>query len=220
MRLLMAAVSFSLTVQSRALRSSAKGVSYCQSRTSLSLEDPDDYKTHHLSTQYVLPHGDEIPRPLFQIANPPNSVYDPDTQKSDTYNLQPDYYDALGNPISEKEYFYQVDYEQQYGIPYARDRGREKIDAEKSLSLLVHRETDCNGDMVAHVKGDGTCYRGVQGSSIFVNSLPSHCKVVTSKDDFCVVEPFDMIPILSAARGCYTTDTFFSICVDCRPLPA
>jgi hypothetical protein len=51
-----------------------------------------------------------------------------------------------------------------------------------------------------------------------MNSLPSDYEVVTFIDDVYERDPFDMIPVLSHASGCYTIDTFSSIRVDCRPL--
>jgi hypothetical protein len=155
-----------------------------------------------------------------QTANSPNSTNDSEQQKIDPHYLPSGYYDALGKPISEAEYFHQVDYEQQHGIPYARDREREKSDTKKPLSLLAHPETSCSGDILVRVTESGICYRDVQGSSIFVISLPSDCEVVSFKDGSCEEDAFDMIPVLSGASGCYTTDAFSSIRVDCRPLPA
>jgi hypothetical protein len=155
-----------------------------------------------------------------QAANSPNPTNDTEQQNIDPDYLPSGYYDALGKPISEEEYFRQVDYEQQHGIPYARDREREKADTKKPLSLLAHPETGCSGDILARITESGTCYRDVQGSSIFVNSLPSDCEVMSFKDGSCEEDAFDMIPVLSDASGCYNTDAFSSIRVDCRPLPA
>jgi hypothetical protein len=78
----------------------------------------------------------------------------------------------------------------------------------------------CDGDVLARVIESSICYRDVQGLSVFVNSLLSDYEVVSFKDEACKEDPFDMIPVLSNASGCYTTDAFSSIRVDCRPLPA
>jgi hypothetical protein len=185
-----------------------------RNQVSSSVEPSNDHEIHRLSTKHPLRHWH-----LRQIANHPNSTNCTQQAKRDADYLPSGYYDALGNPISEKEYFHQVDYERKHGIPYARDREREKADTKKPLSLLAHPEISCNGDVVARIIESGICYRDVQGSSIFMNSLPSDCEVISSKDESCEQDPFDMIPVLSQASGCYTTDAFSSIRVDCRPLP-
>jgi hypothetical protein len=153
-------------------------------------------------------------------ANHPNSANDTEQQKTDLHYLPSGYYDALGKPISEEEYLRQVDYEQKHGIPYARDRECEKADTKKPLSLLAHPEMGCSGDILARITENGICYRDMQGLSIFVISFPSDCEVILFRDGSCEEDAFDMIPVLSGASGCYTTDVFSSIRVDCRPLPA
>jgi len=61
------------------------------------------------------------------------------------------YYDALENPISEEEYWRQIDYEQEFGTPYVRDKDAERANLEKSVSLLVHPDTECASDVARRI---------------------------------------------------------------------
>lgn len=217
----------SLAKQASSLQSSNNGSAYCQDQAAAvdfpglpsSLQCRNGQRMHHLSSEHSISYSDGNLDHVRQTASHPDPANETEPQKHDPHYLPSGYYDALGNPISEKEYFYQADYEQKHGIPYARDREREKADTRKPLSLQAHPEIDCNGDVVARVVESGICY-SVQGSSIYVNSLPSDCAVVSFEDERCTEDPFEMIPILSDASGCYTTDAFSSVRVDCRPLPA
>ena len=129
------------------------------------------------------------------------------------------FYDALGNIILEEEYWRQIDYEQEFGIPYARDKDAERANYRKSVFLLVHPDIECAGDVATQITKQGTCYSEAKGQSVSVNSLPSNCEVISFTDDRCRDDPLDMIPFLNAASGCYSTDAFESVRVDCRPLP-
>lgn len=133
--------------------------------------------------------------------------------------LPPGFYDALGNIISEEEYWRQIDYEQESGIPYARDKDAERANLQKPVSLLVHPDIQCAGDVVTQLTERGACYGEAKGQSVFVASLPSNCEVITFTDDQCREDPLYVIPFLNAASGCYSTDAFESVRVDCRPLP-
>jgi hypothetical protein len=133
--------------------------------------------------------------------------------------LRSGFYDALGKTISEEEYWRQIDYEQESGIPYARDKDAERANSNKPISLLMHPDIDCAGHVVTHITKQGTCYTEAKVQSVFVNSLPSNCEVITFTDDQCRDDPLDVIPFLNAASGCYSTDAFESVRVDCRPLP-
>ena len=128
------------------------------------------------------------------------------------------FYDALENPISEEEYWRQIDYEQEFGAPYVRDKDAQRASLEKPVSLLVRPDIECASDVATQITEQQICYGGIQGQSIFVNSLPTNCEVITFTDDQCKDDPFDMIPLLYAASGCYSTDAFESVRVDCRLL--
>lgn len=210
----------SLVQRSSALESPQNAVSLQFQSQTISLESVDDNTKHVLFSRHYIRHSDGNHDQLRQRPNHPHAANDTQQPRTDPHYLPSGYYDALGKPISESEYFRQVDYEQKHGIPFARDREREKADTKKPLSLLAHPEMGCDGDVLARITESGFCYRDVQGLSIFVNSLPSDCEVVSFKDGACEEDPFDMIPVLSNANGCYTTDAFSSIRVDCRPLPA
>lgn len=129
------------------------------------------------------------------------------------------FYDALGNIISEEEYWRQIEYEQKSGIPYARDKDAERANSQRPVSLLMYPDIGCSSDVATHITERGTCYGEAKGQSILVNSLPSNCEVITFTDDRCRDDQLDVIPFLNAASGCYSTDAFESVRVDCRPLP-
>lgn len=124
------------------------------------------------------------------------------SEANDSY-LPSGFYDALENPISEDEYWRQIEYEQQSGIPYARDRNAERANFNNPVSLLAHPEIEYadNPDAATHITEQGICYEGAKGQSIFVNSLPSNCEVVTFTDERCRDNPLDVIPFLNAVGG-------------------
>ena len=100
-----------------------------------------------------------------------------------------------------------------------RDKDAERANLEKSVSLLVHPDTERASDVARRITEPSTYCREIKGQSIFVNSLPSNCEVITFTDGQCRDDPLDMIPLLNAASGCYSTETFESVRVDCRPFP-
>jgi hypothetical protein len=163
------------------------------------------------------PHKSQVS--ASQAADCPGPTNDTGNSIVNDQYLPSGFYDALENPISEEEYWRQIEYEQKSGIPFVRDKDVEKANLQKPVSLLVHPEIECAGDIVTHITKQGTCYREAKGQSVFVNSLPSNCEVITFTDDRCRDDPLDMIPFLNAASGCYSTDGFESVRVDCRPLP-
>jgi hypothetical protein len=155
----------------------------------------------------------------YQAAYCPSLTNEAVNPNINDHYLPSGFYDALGNIISEEEYWRQIDHEQESGIPYARDRDAERARSQKPVSLLVQPELECASDVATHITEQGTCYAEAKGQSIFVNSLPSNCEVITFTDDRCRDDPLDVIPFLNAASGCYSTDAFGSVRVDCRPLP-
>ena len=212
--------SLSLAQESCAPQSSSDDfVGQCLNQYPPCMESSHEYKAQSPVSEHFSQYDNASVNHLGQTSNCPNLANDAARQLPDPHNLPSGYYDALDNPISEEEYLCQVDYEQKHGIPWARDRVREKADTKKPLSLLAHPEMGCSGDFVARIIKSGNCYGNVQGVSIFVNHLPSDCEVVTFKDAACKDDPFDVIPALSYASGCYTTDAFSSVRVDCQPLP-
>lgn len=61
------------------------------------------------------------------------------------------FYDALENPISEGEYWRQVDFEQKSsGVPYYRDRTAEQQRLSLPLSLSTFDTRECRGIPDAH----------------------------------------------------------------------
>lgn len=144
----------------------------------------------------------------------------PGQPRHDSDYLSSGYYDALEDPISEGEHLHQIDYEQKHGIPYVRTGEGEKANLKKPFSLVVFSDIECGRNVVARITKRGTCYQATQGVSLFVDSLPNNCAVTTCTDNWCQYDPFEMIPILSDTSGCHSTDTFDSIQVACRPLPA
>lgn len=149
-------------------------------------------------------------------SNPTNGI---GKCSANDHHLPSDFCDALENPISEEEYWRQIDYEQEFGTPYVRDKDAERADLEKLVSLLVHPDIECASDVARRITERSTYCREVKGQSIFVNSLPSNREVIAFTDGQCRDDPLDMIPLLNAASGCYSTETFESVRVDCRPLP-
>lgn len=139
--------------------------------------------------------------------------------KLDNGNLPGGYYDALGTRIWEEEYFRQAEYEQKHAIPYARNREAERENSKKPLSVLVHSDSECKEEVVTHITERGACYRDTSSSSVFVNSLPSDCEAVIFTDGACTQDSFAMIPMLSDSEGCFITDAFESVRVECGPLP-
>jgi len=139
--------------------------------------------------------------------------------KVNDHYLPSGFYDALENPISEEEYWRQIDYEQEFGTPHVRDKDAERANLKKPVSLLVHPDIECASDIATQITEQDICYGEAKGQSIFVNSLPSNCEVITFTDGQCRDDPLDMIPLLNAASGCYSTETFESVRVDCRPFP-
>ena len=129
------------------------------------------------------------------------------------------YYDGRGDQISEEEYIRQAHYELEHGIPYIRDRELEQANLNKPIDLLVHSGFTCDQDTVVRVTEEGCCCEELRGESVVVKSLPSNCELITFADGFCRHDPFVMIPIVSLASGCYSTDIFKSVRVVCRPLP-
>lgn len=186
-------------------------VRQCLIQDSTCMELFNDHKTQSVFSDGFSDCGNRGDNHVLQTASHP---------KSDRDDLPSGYYDALDNPISEEEYMFQAYYEQKHGIPYARDREREKANTKKPLSLLAHSGSVCNGDILARITESGVCYGDVQGLSISVNSLPSNCEVVSFTDETCEDDPFAMIPILSDTSGCFTTDVLESVRVECQPLPA
>lgn len=154
-------------------------------------------------------------------AGHPDPTNQPENSQVNDRYLPSGFYDALENPISEEEYWRQIDYERQSGIPYVRDKDAERANSKKPVSLLAHSEIECTSDVDAatHINEQGICYEEAKGQSIFVSSLPSNCEVITFTDERCRDNPLDVIPFLNAASGCYSTDAFESVRVDCWPLP-
>ena len=186
-----------------------------------------DLASHHLRLPQLVsglkqPDGStpgESQVSFYQAADRPGPTNDTRDSRVNEQYLPSGFYDALENPISEEEYWRQIDYEQQSGMPFARDKDAERANSKKPISLLVHPELECAGDVATRITKQGTCYEEANGRSIFVNSLPSNCEVISFTDDRCRDDPLDMIPFLNAASGCYSTDAFESVRVDCRPLP-
>ena len=139
--------------------------------------------------------------------------------KAHDHYLPSGFYDALENVISEEEYWRQIDYEQEFGTPYVYNKDAERANLKKPVSFLVHPDVECGSNAATRITERGACCGEVHGQSILVNSLPSNCEVITFTDDQCKDDPLDVIPCLNAASGCYSTDAFESVRVDCRPLP-
>lgn len=134
-------------------------------------------------------------------------------------SLEFEYLDDLGNRISEEELNRQSDYELEHGIPYYRNRQLEKANLNIPVDLQVRSGFTSDKQSVARITERGSCCGELYGESVAVDSLPSNCEVVTFTDGLCQDNPFVMIPILSMASGCHSTDAFKSIRVDCRDLP-
>lgn len=137
----------------------------------------------------------------------------------DSEDLPSAFYDALDNPISEDEYWRQVEYEDKHGLPFTRDRAAEQANLDKPISLLTYSSLSCQGDPDKRMTERSKCYNSPHGHTIFVESFPSNCEVVVFLDGACTEEPFTALPMFGMKYGCLSTDTFGSVRVDCRPLP-
>jgi len=131
------------------------------------------------------------------------------------------FYDALENPISESEYWRQVDFEQKSGgVPYYRDRAAERQRLSLPLSLSTFDTRECRGEAKQHVTQRGICYKSTGSRSYRIDSLPSDGEVITYVDGECKEDPFPCNWGINDPNGCFTTDAFESIMVITRDLPA
>ncbi|KAI7281951.1 hypothetical protein KC343_g944 [Hortaea werneckii] len=131
------------------------------------------------------------------------------------------FYDALENPISEGEYWRQVDFEQKSsGVPYYRDRTAEQQRLSLPLSLSTFDTRECRGERKQHVTERRICYKGTGGRSYRIDSLPSDGEVITYVDGECKEDPLSGNWGIDNPSGCFTTDAFESIMVTTRELPA
>ena len=138
---------------------------------------------------------------IYQDADRPIPTNEAGNCRANNHYLSSGFYDALQNPISEEEYWRQIEYEQESGILYARDKDAERANSKQPVSLLVNQEIECASNAATHITKQGTCYGEVKGQSIFVNSLPSNCEVITFTVGQCRDDPLDLIPFLNAASG-------------------
>lgn len=129
------------------------------------------------------------------------------------------FYDALENPISEKEYWHQVEFEQKHGIPYTRDKESERRRLHVPLSVSLFTTQGCEGDRVQHVTERDHCYACAGGRSYWVESLPSDCELTTYVDEACTADPFACNWGIDGPQGCFTTDAFESMKAATRELP-
>lgn len=156
-----------------------------------------------------------------------NRPYDPDW-------LPSGFYDALYNPISEEEYWRQVEWEEEHDVPYAiamqweQEHGTPYTAATEEnssleerqaggLSILTYASDQCRGERLRHVTQENVCYTSTNGVSLDVEGLPSNCNVVTWTDEQCQEDPFTNVQSIrgSPATGCYSGDNFGSIAVTC-----
>lgn len=146
------------------------------------------------------------------------------TDEVESTPLDPDYlpsrfYDALDNPISEDEYWRQVEYEEKHGVPFIRDRAAEQANLDKPISLLTYSSLSCQDEPNKRITERSTCYGSPMSLTIFIESLPSNCEVVTFLDSTCKEDPLTALPMFGMKHGCLWTDSFGSVRVDCHPLP-
>ncbi|KAI7316499.1 hypothetical protein KC315_g10733 [Hortaea werneckii] len=131
------------------------------------------------------------------------------------------FYDAVENPISENEYWRQIDFEQKSGgVPYHRDRAAERQRLSLPLSISTFDTRECQGERKQHVIERGICYKTTGGRSYRIDSLPSDGEVITYVDGECREDPFACNWGISNPGGCFTTDDFESLVVVTRELPA
>jgi len=133
------------------------------------------------------------------------------------------YYDGLGRRITEDEYQLELDYEHEHehGVPYPPYLRPEA----RSLSLRVHSDSQCGGDVVGEVTQPDLCYPVTKGMGISVSSLPRNCEVMGYAGEVCDGEPVEVVPLGSGEVGCYAprtaivaSRTFGSVLAECEPL--
>ncbi|KAI7157093.1 hypothetical protein KC349_g5825 [Hortaea werneckii] len=131
------------------------------------------------------------------------------------------FYDAVENPISENEYWRQIDFEQKSGgVPYHRDRAAERQRPSLPLSISTFDTRECQGERKQHVTERGICCKTTGGRSYRIDSLPSDGEVITYVDGECTEDVFACNWAISNPSGCFTTDDFESLVVVTRELPA
>ena len=130
------------------------------------------------------------------------------------------YYDGLGRRISQREYYLELDYEIQHGVPYPPHLRPEA----GSLSIHAHSDPQCGGDVIGEITQPDLCYPVTKGVGVSVGSLPRNCEVTGYVDEACDGEPVEVVPLGRKAAGCYTprtaiaVRTFGSVLVECEPL--
>lgn len=134
--------------------------------------------------------------------------------------LPPGFYDAFERPISEEEYWKQVEWEDENDAPFIPEDDASLIESrqeDEGLEITTYAGGECRSARLATITEPDKCYQSGNGASLFVTSLASNCKVVTYTDFGCTENAFTVIQSIRGvgAAGCYDTDSFQSIAVTC-----
>jgi hypothetical protein len=100
--MLASTASFSLAKQTGSPQSPVCGVHHSRYQVSSALVSLNDHETNRQSSGHFLRHSGETVNHIHH----PESANDTGQANPDPHYLPSGYYDALGNTISEKEYFY------------------------------------------------------------------------------------------------------------------
>ena len=130
------------------------------------------------------------------------------------------FYDAFERPISEEEYWRQIDWEDTNDAPFVPEDDPNLIESRQDVEgvdITTYTGGQCRSASLVKITEPNKCYQSGNGSSFFVNGLASNCKVVTYTDINCSEDAFEVIQGIRGvgAAGCYDTDNFESAAVIC-----
>lgn len=147
------------------------------------------------------------------------------TDRPNEEEYESGFYDGLGNPITESEFFHQAEYEDRTGLPYYRNRTREIERLKEPISVTIYAGRDCGqqpgqSSQSSTIHDADECASYTRGESYYLNSLPSNCDVLTFTDGECSEGGEVMVAgIFDPEAQCYGTDAFGSVRVRCGELP-
>jgi hypothetical protein len=98
------------------------------------------------------------------------------------------FYDAFERPISEEEYWKQIDWEDANDAPFVPEDDPYLIESRQEaegVDITTYAGGQCRSASLAKITEPNKCYQSGDGASFFVTSLPSNCKVVTYTDIRC-----------------------------------
>lgn len=131
-------------------------------------------------------------------------------RQQDPEYLAPGFYDAFERPISEDEYWRQVEWEDTNDGSFVPEDDPALIESRQDadgLDITTYIGGQCRSSSLARITEANKCYQSGNGASFFV----------TYTDSGCTENAFNVIQAIRGvgAAGCYDTDSFESIAVIC-----